>query len=183
MTRPERGLTLVETLVACFVLSMMLVSVIWIQQTSAKAARQSDLSTDAYRAVMLAVEKLGSEFRGAQVIPPSPGDVTLKYWKPRLVGGVIQILPSGEPDWEPGAPAVPDQAEVRLQSDGWLVRDFQGTVQRLAMLGQGGSVTFDMAAGSRVIEVKVASRLVSPNDPSKVSTYQADWKTFLFNQP
>ncbi|MEW6279109.1 MAG: hypothetical protein AB1758_10825 [Candidatus Eremiobacterota bacterium] len=177
-----RGLTLAETLVACAIFSLMLMVVIHVHQTGRDAARQEELAGDTYRAAMLAVEKLHGEFRGARVESVTlPDQKVITYWIPRMQNGVMQILPTGEPDWEPGEPSPPDPAVIQVDPAGWLVRDFQGQRRRLAFLGARGSAWFDLPTGSRVLTMRITAW--HRNGQGRENRYEVTSRLFLGNQP
>lgn len=179
----RRGVTLLETLVACALFAFLTGLIVTIQIASKNAARRSDLGNEVYRAAMLAAERLRQEFRGARVESVAAGGASITYWLPRVQNGVLQVLPTGEPDWEPGDPAPPDRAVLSMAASGWLQRDFQGDVRRMAFLGPTGSIGFDLPTGSRVLTIRVNARHQHPNDPSVVSTYGVTLRFFLSNQP
>lgn len=179
----RKGVTLLETLVACALFAFLTGLIVTIQIASKNAARRSDLGNEVYRAAMLAAERLRQEFRGARVESVAAGGTSITYWLPRIQNGVLQVLPTGEPDWEPGDPAPPDRAVLSMAASGWLQRDFQGNVRRMAFLGPTGSITFDLPTGSRVLTARVNARHQHPNDPSVVSTYAVTLRFFLGNQP
>lgn len=180
----RKGATLVETLVACAVFIGLAVLVVSIQLASKSAGRHSDLASEVYRSAMQAADRLRGEFRGARVEQIDlPGQAQITYWLPRVVDGVMQVLPTGEPDWLPGDPALPDRAVISLAPGGWLQRDFEGSVRRLADLGPSGTIWFDMPTGSRVLTCKVHTHRVHPNDPAIVGDYDVTVRFFLGNQP
>ncbi len=180
----RRGATLVETLVACAVFIGLTVLVVSIQIAGKSAGRRSDLGSEVYRSAMQAADRLRGEFRGARVEQIDlPSQASITYWLPRVVSGVMQVLPTGEPDWLPGDPAPPDRAVISLAADGWLQRDFEGSVRRLANLGSTGTIWFDLPTGSRVLTCKVHAHRVDPNDPSVTGNYDVTVRFFLGNQP
>lgn len=175
---------MLETLVASALLAFLAALVVTIQIAGKNAGRHSDLGSEVYRSCVLAAERLRGEFRGARVESIDlPAQDRITYWLPRVQNGVMQVLPTGEPDWLPGDPDPPDRAVLSLSAAGWLERDFQGQVRRLAELGPAGKIRFDLPTGSRVLTCQVSSLRAHPNDPSITAHYDVTVRFFLGNQP
>lgn len=175
------ALTLIEVLVACgLTVGVTLLMVLLLRQNHMARAK-IETHTDASQMALISVEKIRMEMRRAKVISTTPTFDRLFYWVARVSGNSFVLTPIGQPDWLPGFPAAPDQAQMYVSQE-TLWRDFGGTHQRLSSLGKDGRVQFlyDPAAHSLRIYLTVGE--AKPGDVSRTNRLDINFLVHLANQ-
>ena len=99
----ERGLSLIETMVAGALL-MFCMGVMLRSLQAANAARAvEDAAGQTYRDCTVTLLRLSQELRGVRVLSPAagaPAGNSLSYLKPRLVSDQVVVSSAGFPEWE-----------------------------------------------------------------------------------
>jgi len=110
------------------------------QRASEKISSQSDLTAT----LMLVFEKVRNELKHSRVVGTDPDNGGLRYWiVKRDSAGLPKLTAAGLPDWLPGAPADPDEAQLYLDtSTGIVWKQFQGARQPLVPLGEDAELQF-----------------------------------------
>jgi len=179
--RAGQGLTLVETLVAILIFSVILVFIVFIQGTAFSSFNKTQIQSDTYRMAMLAAEHLKKEMQYVQVTEYDLPGTLLKYKVPLTdSNGEMSLLASGLPDWNPSEISLclesdPDGTRnVTRHQSGWPAK-------KLFSLGNEGSIVFSMPENKRLdayITVKVTNQGVKV----KESDYSVKLQFYIPNQ-
>lgn len=153
--RAQVGLTLIEVLVAGALLAALSFTLLAIYQMGLGNSAKMDVNSDAYRSMVIALERLRLELRGASLVAPSvTGQKTsdVNYLYPKVRDGKLRVDRGGRTVWE-GA------GRIFLDAQGRLVKTdshHPGVEQVLADLGPGGTLEFElMASGLLQATVRV----------------------------
>lgn len=119
------------------------------QRASEKISAQSDLTAT----LMLVFEKVRNELKHSRVIGTDPDNGGLRYWIVRRDSNGLPLLTAaGLPDWLPGAPADPAEAELYLQANtGTIWKQFQGHAQPLVPLGDDAELQFSWSPSTQTV--------------------------------
>lgn len=169
----RRGLTVLETMIACAILSVMMAASILIYSSGLNRQRKQDNTTESYRAVMTAIAHIRSELRGSQLLAPGTGSgaqPTAVYRYPVMKGDLPKLDSQGMIVWRP---------PVTFQMDGSFLSRTGPNTRRFTDLGAGGSVTFERL-DRRLLRVKAIADKPS-QDVRKRSHYEATVDVYLPN--
>lgn len=177
----NRGLTLLETLVASALLVGLTLLMVLLLRQNHQARAKLETHTEASQMALISVEKIRMEMRRARVIATSVAFERLYYWVARVSGNSFVLTPIGQPDWLPGFPAAPEQAEMYVDRQ-TLWRDFAGQHQRLATVGKDGRVQFlyDPAAHSLRVYLTVGEARLG--DAARSNRLDINFLVHLANQ-
>ena len=182
--RRDRGLTLIELLVAMTVFLVTTTAILAIFLMARDAQEKGSSQSEAYRTVFMALDRVESTLRGGQLLSPvdwessiTLGPVTvLTFRYPRRVGDVLQVDATGTPIWA-------GRARIELRPGGSLVRvdETTGVTNLLANLGTGGTVSF-LRTERDLLEVTASAERADPFTDT-VSRYKFTTVIRLGNQP
>lgn len=177
--RSQVGLTLVEVLISGALLAALSLVMLAIYQVGLGNSAKMDVNSQAYRSMVIALERIRLELRGASLVAPSvTGQQTtdVNYLYPMVRDGKLKVDRSGSTIWE-GA------ARIFLDSQGRLVKTdsrLPGIEQVLARLGPGGSLQFELMARD-LLQATVKAETGTPDQPLRFSVRQMSLRLHLPN--
>gem|GEM_PF-1739000 len=180
----SRGLTLVETMVAVSIFSVILVFVCFLQGSAFSTFHKTQVQSDTYRMAMLAGEQIKRELLYVQVTQydvSSASDPVLKYRIPRReTNGDLAVLESGILDWDN------DEVSLYLENDGEgnrniIRRQTNRPDKKLFSLGNEGSIVFSMPEDKR-LEASIMAKITSQGAKVRESDYSLMLQFYLPNQ-
>lgn len=174
----NRGVTLVETLVAAVTFAGLLALIVMINRVSHEAMQKTDVHAETFRRAAIAVDQIRRELLGARLDTDHTTASLLVYQRPPEAGA-LSIQPSGAILYtSPVSTIAVNGAGDLLRVDG-----ASGKTRRLAPLGNGGQIAF-MLRDARLLHVAVRSAVTDPYhrvEFESVTDLAVD--VFLGNQP
>ncbi len=149
--RARLGVTVVELMVACFVLGLLSLMIFLTLQTSRQAQKKLDAADTMQRAHLIARLHLADLLRGARLSVPNeaaPVSTTLSFQKPLVVNNELQVDVLGNQLWS-------DFFQVGMDSEGHLTVTTPDGPQILANMGPGS--TFQAEALDHKVRVTLQS--------------------------
>ncbi len=175
------GFTIVETLVALGIFSLILILVILVQKGGFNAFQKTQVHGDTYRMAMLTAELLKKELQYVQVTQYNVPGVLIRYRSPRFTNASeMALVASGAIDWDP------QEVWLSFESDSegnrYILRNHLGEPsKRLCSLGNEGSIVFDMKK-DKLLEAQITAKVNDPGSKLKKSTYGLTMQFYLPNQ-
>lgn len=174
--RGRAGVSLADTLVAAAVFAGLLVIVVSMQMLSRKAMRKADVHTETWRAAVIGLDHVRRELRGANVLDIVDDGRKVRYLRPIVSNGLLDLTAGGDVAFEE-----PTQAHsITVSVAGDLVCDDRATLtpRMLARLGPSGEVRFSWdPAASRLLHVRLRAVITDPYGrpiEESTSTVEAD---------
>lgn len=175
--RNPRGLSLVEMLVAMTIFLALSGAVLGLMHYNQRASEKATANADTNTRLLVLFEKLRMELRRGRVVECSPD--TLGYWIYRQVDALPVLGTPHRLEFLPGGGVPPDLAQLTaLNTEGRLVRRFQGREEPLAILGRDSVVTFEWEPAYQLLR---AEGVVGEKNPAR-PTLESE-KTFRFTIP
>jgi prepilin-type N-terminal cleavage/methylation domain-containing protein len=178
MTTERRGVSLIETLVACSIFAVLTTAIVMILAQSRQAEQKLDTHSDSTQMGLVVVEKIKQEMRLSRVMGTDGS--RLDYWILRRSNGTLQLTAAGLPDYEPGAPDPPAVAQL-FCSQGALFRQFQGIRQKLAAMGREGAIGFVHNPAQHTLKLHITVG-EDAHDKVKSNKIQLHYTVYLNNQ-
>lgn len=169
----RRGLTVMETMIACAILSGMMVASLIIYSSGLNRQRKQENTTESYRAVMTAVAHIRSQLRGSQLLSPGTSDgavPTAVYRFPRMVGDLPKVDAMGMIIW---------RQPSTFQVNGGVLERTGTDPRKFVDLGPDGTITFERK-DRRLLRLVVKAEKVNA-DVRKQSKYEAQVDIYLPN--
>ena len=165
-TTKKPGFTLLEVAVASTLFLIMTGSLFGLFRQTQYATEAAIESTDKTSILLLLFEKTRSTLKGVRILGPT-ADKGLEFWKVRSVDGLPQLTGLGRPDYEPGAPAIPDSFFLTLEPNGNLVVNSSHDKRLLTRVGENSTLDFSWNSAAHLLKFSGEIRLNETAQPHK----------------
>lgn len=181
----RRGLTLVEVMTSAAIFLGLSALVVVILRLGYHSEFKGQGHSDAQRAVLVTLEKVRAELRGAVVLNARSSDALseaeLTYlYIPRDPQEVV-IDFTGHPTYQgPASLRLEGNLLTRFEETGPAAEDLK--VQPLGDLGEEAEVDFQLHS-TRILEVTLQASRPDPTDSTRPILYRQSMQIYLENQP